>query len=243
MLYNFEAAAFRGIGNTKTPLKVLTFSGVLNVLLNLFFVCVIKMNVEGVAYATVIANAVSAVTLFVWLLRSRSALRLRVPEFRIDFPILGRILRLGIPAGITGAVFSVANLTIQSAINSLGTVVMAASSAAFTIEIFAYIVLNSFSQAWCTEVGMYLAMSRQADREGYPEVAEAYKRIAFEEAEHAAKFAELLGAVVKPCTKTNLQMRVDAEQGACAGKLDIAKKAKALGYDAIHDLHGWRGRD
>ncbi len=87
----------------------------------------------------------------------------------------------------------------------------------------------------CTEVGMYLAMSRQADREGYPEVAEAYKRIAFEEAEHAAKFAELLGAVVKPCTKTNLQMRVDAEQGACAGKLDIAKKAKALGYDAIHD--------
>ena len=153
MLYNFEAAAFRGIGNTKTPLKVLTFSGVLNVLLNLFFVCVIKMNVEGVAYATVIANAVSAVTLFVWLLRSRSALRLRVPEFRIDFPILGRILRLGIPAGITGAVFSVANLTIQSAINSLGTVVMAASSAAFTIEIFAYIVLNSFSQACTTFTG------------------------------------------------------------------------------------------
>ncbi len=87
----------------------------------------------------------------------------------------------------------------------------------------------------CTEVGMYLAMSRQADREGFPEVAEAYKRIAFEEAEHAAKFAELLGEVVKPCTKTNLSMRVEAETGACAGKLAIAKRAKELGYDAIHD--------
>ena len=87
----------------------------------------------------------------------------------------------------------------------------------------------------CTEVGMYLAMSRQADREGYPEVAEAYKRIAIEEAEHAAKFAELLGEVVAPCTKTNLQRRVEAEGGACSGKLDIAKRAKDLGYDAIHD--------
>ena len=87
----------------------------------------------------------------------------------------------------------------------------------------------------CTEVGMYLAMSRQADREGYPEIAEAYKRYAFEEAEHASKFAELLGEVVLPCTKTNLEMRAEAEHGACAGKMDIAKRAKELGYDAIHD--------
>ena len=87
----------------------------------------------------------------------------------------------------------------------------------------------------CTEVGMYLAMSRQADREGYPEVAEAYKRIAFEEAEHAAKFAELLGECVFPDTKKNLQLRVEAEHGATAGKKDLATKAKQLGYDAIHD--------
>ena len=87
----------------------------------------------------------------------------------------------------------------------------------------------------CTEVGMYLAMSRQADREGYPEVAEAYKRIAFEEADHAARFAELLGEVVVADTKTNLQMRVDAEHGACLGKKKIATRAKELGYDAIHD--------
>ncbi|MDR3091845.1 MAG: NADH peroxidase [Clostridiales bacterium] len=87
----------------------------------------------------------------------------------------------------------------------------------------------------CTEVGMYLAMSRQADREGYPEVAEAYKRIAFEEADHAARFAELLGEVVDPCTKTNLEKRVAAEHGATQGKKDIATKAKELGLDAIHD--------
>lgn len=87
----------------------------------------------------------------------------------------------------------------------------------------------------CTEVGMYLAMSRQADREGYPEVAEFYKRAAFEEAEHAAKFAELLGEVVYPDTKKNLQLRADAESGATSGKFALAKKAKELGYDAIHD--------
>lgn len=87
----------------------------------------------------------------------------------------------------------------------------------------------------CSEVGMYLAMSRVADRQGYPEVAEAYKRIAFEEAEHAAKFAELLGEVVTDDTKTNLEMRAAAEQGACAGKKDLATLAKKLNLDAIHD--------
>jgi len=87
----------------------------------------------------------------------------------------------------------------------------------------------------CTEVGMYLAMSRQADREGLPEVAEAYKKIAIEEAEHAAKFAELLGEVLEADTKKNLQARVQAEYGACQGKKDLATRAKTLGYDAIHD--------
>ncbi|MBQ3102328.1 NADH peroxidase [bacterium] len=87
----------------------------------------------------------------------------------------------------------------------------------------------------CMEVGMYLAMSRVAEREGYPEIAEAYKRYAFEEAEHAAKFAELLGEVVTDSTKKNLELRAEAEHGACQGKMDIAKRAKELGYDAIHD--------
>ncbi|MGL5123773.1 MAG: ferritin family protein [Fusobacteriaceae bacterium] len=87
----------------------------------------------------------------------------------------------------------------------------------------------------CTEVGMYLAMSRVADREGYAEIAEAYKRIAFEEAEHAAKFAELLGECVSDSSEKNLTMRVEAEYGATAGKFEIAKRAKMLGFDAIHD--------
>ena len=87
----------------------------------------------------------------------------------------------------------------------------------------------------CTEVGMYLAMSRQADREGYPEVAEAYKRIAFEEAEHASKFAEILGEVVVPDTKSNLSARVEAEYGACEGKKKLATLAKQNNLDAIHD--------
>ena len=95
----------------------------------------------------------------------------------------------------------------------------------------------------CTEVGMYLAMSRVADREGYPEIAEAWKRYAFEEAEHAAKFAELLGEVVTDSTKKNLEMRVEAENGATAGKTDLAKRAKALNLDAIHDTVHEMARD
>ena len=87
----------------------------------------------------------------------------------------------------------------------------------------------------CAEVGMYLAMSRQADRDGFPEVAEAYKRIAWEEAEHAAKFAELLGEVVDSSTKTNLEKRVMAEHAATQGKKDLAVKAKQQNLDAIHD--------
>ena len=87
----------------------------------------------------------------------------------------------------------------------------------------------------CTEVGMYLAMARAAEREGLSEVAEAYKRIAWEEAEHAAKFAELLGEVVDESTRINLEKRIAAERGACKGKLELAARAKQLNLDAIHD--------
>ena len=100
-------------------------------------------------------------------------------------------------------------------------------------EVYEGLVANFNGE--CTEVGMYLAMSRQAEREGYPEIADAYKRYAFEEAEHAAKFAELLGECVTNSTKKNLELRCEAETGACAGKLELAKRAKELNYDAIHD--------
>ena len=95
----------------------------------------------------------------------------------------------------------------------------------------------------CSEVGMYLAMSRVAYREGYPEIGEYWKTAAFEEAEHAAKFAELLGEVLTDSTQKNLQMRVDAENGATAGKTDLAKRAKELGLDAIHDTVHEMARD
>ena len=95
----------------------------------------------------------------------------------------------------------------------------------------------------CTEVGMYLAMARVAHREGYPEIGLYWEKAAFEEAEHAAKFAELLGEVVTTSTKKNLEMRVEAENGATAGKFDLAKRAKALNLDAIHDTVHEMARD
>ena len=95
----------------------------------------------------------------------------------------------------------------------------------------------------CSEVGMYLAMARVAHREGYPEIGLYWEKAAYEEAEHAAKFAELLGEVVTDSTKKNLEMRVDAENGATAGKFELAKLAKQLGYDAVHDTVHEMARD
>ena len=95
----------------------------------------------------------------------------------------------------------------------------------------------------CSEVGMYLAMARVAHREGYPEIGLYWEKAAYEEAEHAAKFAELLGEVLTDSTKKNLEMRVEAENGATAGKMDLAKKAKELGLDAIHDTVHEMARD
>ena len=95
----------------------------------------------------------------------------------------------------------------------------------------------------CTEVGMYLAMARVAHREGYPEIGLYWEKAAYEEAEHAAKFAELLGEVVTDSTKKNLEMRVEAENGATAGKTELAKRAKELGLDAIHDTGHEMARD
>lgn len=152
-LYNFEAAIFRSAGDTKTPLMALALSGVLNVILNLFFVVVLNKTVDGVAIATVLANVVSSVVLLRRLLRSELFIHVEFKNLRIDWKILWRILKIGVPAGIQGAVFSFSNIVVQSAINSLGKVTMAASSAAFNVEIMAYYILNSFGQACTTFVG------------------------------------------------------------------------------------------
>ena len=153
LLYNFEAAVFRSSGNTRTPLAALTVSGVLNVVLNLFFVLGLGMDVDGVATATVLSNLVSSVLLFAALTRTAQAIRLDPRKLRVHSDVLRQILKVGIPAGIQGMIFSFANIIIQSAVNSLGTTVMAASSAAYNLEIFSYYIMNSFGQACTTFVG------------------------------------------------------------------------------------------
>lgn len=152
-LYNFESAIFRSQGDTRTPLICLTISGVLNVVMNVFFVVVLHMTVDGVALATVLANLISSGLLLVMLMRSQSAIRVQWSGFSYQPRVIGNILRIGAPAGLQGMVFSLSNLCIQSAINSLGADVIAASAAAFNVEIFAYFVLNSFGQACTTFVG------------------------------------------------------------------------------------------
>ena len=155
-LYNFESAIFRSQGDTRTPLICLTISGILNVVMNIFFVVVLHMTVDGVALATVLANLISSGLLLIMLMRSRSAIRVHWSGFSYQPHVIGSILRIGTPAGLQGMVFSLSNLCIQSAINSLGADVIAASAAAFNVEIFAYFVLNSFGQACTTFVGQNL---------------------------------------------------------------------------------------
>lgn len=153
VLPNVEAAIFRSVGDTKVPLKTLVVSGIINVILNLFFVIVLKMTVNGVAIAIVISNLISAIILLNKLIKTDQYIHVNLKDLKIYKLSLVRILKIRMPAGIQSAVFALANIVIQAAINSLGTVVIAASSAAFNVEIFAYDILNSFGQACTTFVG------------------------------------------------------------------------------------------
>ena len=153
LLYNFEAAIFRGIGNTRIPFIALVASGVINVGLNIFFVVFMHRTVDGVATATVISNMISGIILLLALRRSKSSAKFDEKKLKIDWAVFRKIFKIGIPASLQACVFSAANIIIQSAINGLGTVVAAASSAAFNIEIFSYYVLNSFGQACTTITG------------------------------------------------------------------------------------------
>lgn len=153
MLYNFSAAILRSKGDTKRPLICLTISGVINVILNLIFVIGFKLSVAGVAIATVISQLVSASLLIFFLTREEGALRLSLKKLRIDKQILREIARIGIPSGLQGMVFSASNVVIQSSMNSLGSTVIAASSAALNFEIFAYYMLNGFEHAAVTFTG------------------------------------------------------------------------------------------
>ncbi len=153
MVYNFIAAILRGKGDTKRPLYVLMVAGAVNVVLNLILVAGFGLGVSGVAIATVFANAISGVTLFYFLLHEVGPFKLEFWKLRITPLFLSRIMRVGLPSGLRGVVFSFSNVCLQSAINSLGSLTVAASAAALNYEFVVYYWLSSFSQACITFVG------------------------------------------------------------------------------------------
>ncbi len=147
MVYNFCAAILRAAGDTKGPLLYLTIAGVVNVVMNVIFVVIFGMNVDGVAAATVISQAISAGLAVRALMRRTDACHLNLKKLRIYAPQMGKIVRLGLPAGIQGSLFSISNVVIQSSINSFGPVLMAGNTAAGSIEGFVYVCMNAFHQS------------------------------------------------------------------------------------------------
>lgn len=150
MLYNFGSAVLRAVGDTKRPLYFLLLAGIINVILNLFFVIVLKMSVAGVALATILSQALSCVLVLWCLTKEDSAIKLNFSKIRINKIKFIQILKIGLPAGFQGVVFALSNTVIQSSVNSFGSVVMAGSAAAQNIEGIVYFAMNSFYQASIT---------------------------------------------------------------------------------------------
>ena len=163
MIYNFCASILRAAGDTKSPLVFLSIAGVVNVVLNLIFVTVFHMNVAGVALATTISQAVSAVLVVLALMKRDDACRLDLRMVRFHKAQLIKMIKIGLPAGIQGSLFSISNVLIQSSINSFGDIFMSGNAAASNIEGFAYVCINAFSQASVNFVGQN-AGARQYDR-------------------------------------------------------------------------------
>ena len=153
MVYNFCAAILRAAGDTKSPLLYLTVAGVVNVILNIFFVTVLHMNVAGVALATTLSQGISAVLVTRALMKRTDACRLYLNKMRFHKDQLTKMLRIGVPAGIQSALFSISNVLIQSSVNSFGDVFMSGSAASSNIEGFVYVSINAFSQAAVNFVG------------------------------------------------------------------------------------------
>ena len=163
MVYNFCASILRAAGDSRSPLIFLTFSGVVNVVLNVVFVTVFHMNVAGVALATVISQAISAVLVVIALIRRKDACRLELKKLRIHKNQLLRMLRIGIPAGIQASLFSISNTLIQSSVNSFGDVFMSGNAAAASIEGFVYAAMSAFNQTITNFVGQNVGAG-QLDR-------------------------------------------------------------------------------
>ncbi len=147
MVYNFGSALLRAVGDTKRPMYYLTGAGIINVILNLFFVISFKMDVAGVALATVISQLISAALVVRCLMSEKGSLRLDIRRMSVDRYILGRIIRIGVPASLQGMLFSLSNVIIQTSVNGFGATVVAGNSAAQNIEGFIYVSMNSFYQA------------------------------------------------------------------------------------------------
>ena len=150
LIYNLGSSILRAKGDTKRPLRYLTFSGVINVILNLVFVILFKMDVAGVALATVISQCISAILIIRCLMRETDAFRFEFRKLRLDGATAGKMLKIGVPAGFQGVVFSLSNVVIQSSVNSFGDIVMAGSAAAASIEGFVWVSMNAFSQGALT---------------------------------------------------------------------------------------------
>ena len=163
MVYNFVASILRAVGDTRSPLIFLSAAGVLNVGLNVVFVTVFHMNVAGVALATTIAQAVSAILVTITLMRRKDACRLYLKKMRFYKVQLLKIIRIGLPAGLQSSLFSISNVMIQSSINSFGEVVMSGNAAAGNLEGFVYVIMNAFHQTAVNFVGQNVG-ARQYDR-------------------------------------------------------------------------------
>ncbi len=160
MLYNFCSSILRAVGDTKRPLYYLLFAGVVNVVLNLFFVIVCGMDVAGVGLATVISQFISAGLIVRCLMREQAPYRLFVRNIHLYTKYVGKILRIGLPAGLQGTVFSLSNVVIQSSINSFGSVIMAGNAAAGSVEGFVYMAMNAFHQAAVSFVSQNVGAGR-----------------------------------------------------------------------------------
>ena len=217
MVYNFCAAILRAAGDTKSPLVFLSFAGVLNVVLNIFFVTVMHMNVAGVALATTISQAVSAV-LVTWALMKRTdACRLELKKMKFHKLQLAKMLRIGLPAGIQSSLFSISNVLIQSSINSFGDVLMSGNAAAGNIEGFVYVSLNAFHQTAVNFMGQNAG-------------AKQYKRVLntlLDCLGLATVTGLVLGTLVYVCGPTLLSMYITDSQEA------IGYGMLRLGYVAL----------
>lgn len=163
MIYNFAASILRAVGDTKSPLVFLTIAGVINVLLNLIFVTVLHMNVAGVALATTISQAFSAIAMVVVLMKRNDASRLYPAKLHIYTEQMKKMIRIGLPAGIQSSLFSISNVMIQSSVNSFGDILMSGNAASQNIEGFLYVTMNSFHQTAVNFIGQNVG-AKQYDR-------------------------------------------------------------------------------